>query len=139
MLEIKKIKKDTAKFNWDILLIDEAQDWKELERDILDKLFGSQNFVIAYGDKQYLRKNRAISWHEFNENDIPKIGVTGFILISQSGETADTLAALELAKSRGATILGICNVVGSSISGTSVVVVVGAGKAEPKTALEADL
>ncbi len=37
------------------------------------------------------------------------------IAISQSGETADTLAALELAKSRGATILGICNVVGSSI------------------------
>ncbi len=36
--------------------------------------------------------------------------------ISQSGETADTLAALELAKSKGATIFGICNVVGSSIS-----------------------
>jgi glucosamine--fructose-6-phosphate aminotransferase (isomerizing) len=43
------------------------------------------------------------------ENDI-------VIAISQSGETADTLAALELAKSKGATILGICNVVGSSIS-----------------------
>ena len=38
------------------------------------------------------------------------------IAISQSGETADTLAALELAKQKGATILGICNVVGSSIS-----------------------
>jgi glutamine---fructose-6-phosphate transaminase (isomerizing) len=38
------------------------------------------------------------------------------IAISQSGETADTLAAIELAKSRGATILGICNVVGSSIA-----------------------
>lgn len=38
------------------------------------------------------------------------------IAISQSGETADTLAAIELAKSKGATILGICNVVGSSIS-----------------------
>ena len=38
------------------------------------------------------------------------------IAISQSGETADTLAALELAKSKGAIILGICNVVGSSIS-----------------------
>jgi glucosamine--fructose-6-phosphate aminotransferase (isomerizing) len=38
------------------------------------------------------------------------------IAISQSGETADTLAALELAKSKGATIIGICNVVGSSIS-----------------------
>jgi glucosamine--fructose-6-phosphate aminotransferase (isomerizing) len=44
-----------------------------------------------------------------NENDV-------VIAISQSGETADTMAALELAKSKGATILGICNVVGSSIS-----------------------
>lgn len=38
------------------------------------------------------------------------------IAISQSGETADTLAALNLAKSKGATIYGICNVVGSSIA-----------------------
>ncbi len=37
------------------------------------------------------------------------------IAISQSGETADTLAAIDLAKSKGATILGVCNVVGSSI------------------------
>ncbi|MBU2018522.1 MAG: glutamine--fructose-6-phosphate transaminase (isomerizing) [Bacteroidetes bacterium] len=44
-----------------------------------------------------------------NEGDI-------VIAVSQSGETADTLAALELAKSKGATILGVCNVVGSSIS-----------------------
>lgn len=43
-----------------------------------------------------------------NEDDI-------VIAISQSGETADTLAAIELAKSKGATIFGICNVVGSSI------------------------
>lgn len=44
-----------------------------------------------------------------SENDI-------VIAISQSGETADTLAALQLAKSKGATILGICNVVGSTIA-----------------------
>jgi glucosamine--fructose-6-phosphate aminotransferase (isomerizing) len=36
--------------------------------------------------------------------------------ISQSGETADTLAAIELAKSKGALIYGVCNVVGSSIA-----------------------
>ncbi|MBL0256552.1 MAG: glutamine--fructose-6-phosphate transaminase (isomerizing) [Bacteroidetes bacterium] len=42
------------------------------------------------------------------ENDI-------VIPISQSGETADTLAAIELAKSKGATIFGVCNVVGASI------------------------
>lgn len=44
-----------------------------------------------------------------HENDI-------VIAISQSGETADTLAAIQLAKSKGATIFGICNVVGSSIA-----------------------
>ncbi len=44
-----------------------------------------------------------------NEEDI-------VLAISQSGETADTLAAIQLAKDRGATILGICNVVGSSIA-----------------------
>ena len=44
-----------------------------------------------------------------NENDV-------VIAISQSGETADTLAAIKLAKERKATIIGICNVVGSSIS-----------------------
>ncbi|MEO5909642.1 MAG: glutamine--fructose-6-phosphate transaminase (isomerizing) [Pelobium sp.] len=43
-----------------------------------------------------------------SENDI-------IIAISQSGETADTMAAIELAKSKGATIFGICNVVGASI------------------------
>lgn len=44
-----------------------------------------------------------------DENDI-------VIAISQSGETADTLAALEIAKRKGATIYGVCNVVGSSIA-----------------------
>jgi len=44
-----------------------------------------------------------------NENDI-------VIAVSQSGETADTLAAIQLAKSKGAFIIGICNVVGSSIA-----------------------
>jgi len=38
------------------------------------------------------------------------------IAISQSGETADTLAALRMAKAKGATVLGICNVVGSTIA-----------------------
>ncbi len=43
-----------------------------------------------------------------NEDDV-------VIAISQSGETADTLAAVELARSRGAFIYGICNAIGSSI------------------------
>jgi len=46
------------------------------------------------------------------ENDV-------VMAISQSGETADTLAAIELAKERQALIYGICNVIGSSIARTS--------------------
>lgn len=50
----------------------------------------------------------------------PVISDKDFIIaISQSGETADTLAAIELAKSKGATIFGVCNVVGSSIPRTT--------------------
>lgn len=50
----------------------------------------------------------------------PVIGKQDIVIaISQSGETADTLAAMELAKEKGATVLGICNVVGSSIPRTS--------------------
>ena len=52
---------------------------------------------------------------EFRYRD-PVIGPDDVVIaISQSGETADTLAAVELAKSWGAFIYGICNAVGSSI------------------------
>ncbi len=44
-----------------------------------------------------------------NEDDV-------LIAVSQSGETADTIAAIDLAKKRGATVIGICNVVGSTIA-----------------------
>jgi len=47
----------------------------------------------------------------------PLIGPDDVVLaISQSGETADTLAAIQLARDAGALVIGICNVVGSSIS-----------------------
>lgn len=53
---------------------------------------------------------------EFRYRD-PVITDTDIVIaISQSGETADTLAAVELAKSKGAFIYGICNAVGSSIA-----------------------
>ena len=53
---------------------------------------------------EFLYRNPLIS-----ENDI-------VIAISQSGETADTLSAVELASQRGALVYGVCNVVGSSIA-----------------------
>lgn len=61
------------------------------------------NVEVEYAS-EFRYRNPIIS-----ENDV-------VLAISQSGETADTMAALELSKSKGASILGICNVVGSSIS-----------------------
>ncbi|MFN8354772.1 MAG: glutamine--fructose-6-phosphate transaminase (isomerizing) [Spirosomataceae bacterium] len=98
-------------------------------REYLDQLAQSQRIVIvACGT----------SWHaglvaEYIFEDLARIPVEVeyasefryrnpiikegdvVIAISQSGETADTLAAIELAKSKGATIIGVCNVVGASI------------------------
>jgi glutamine---fructose-6-phosphate transaminase (isomerizing) len=99
-------------------------------RNYLDKLAASSRIVIVgcgtswhaglvaeYLFEELARINVEVEYaSEFRyrnpiikENDI-------VIAISQSGETADTLAAIELAKSKGAIIFGVCNVVGSSIA-----------------------
>ncbi len=51
-----------------------------------------------------------------SDTGIRLFGDDSIFFISQSGETADTLAALKEAKNRGALALGICNVVGSTIA-----------------------
>ncbi|GAB3498717.1 glutamine--fructose-6-phosphate transaminase (isomerizing) [Spirosoma knui] len=102
-------------------------------RDYLDKLAKSKRIVIV---------GCGTSWHaglvaEYIFEELARIPVEVeyasefryrnpiikegdiVIAISQSGETADTLAAIELAKSKGATIFGVCNVVGSSIARAS--------------------
>ncbi|GAB3913102.1 glutamine--fructose-6-phosphate transaminase (isomerizing) [Larkinella knui] len=99
-------------------------------RDYLDQLASSKRIVIV---------GCGTSWHaglvaEYIFEELARIPVEVeyasefryrnpiiaerdvVIAISQSGETADTLAAIELAKSKGATIFGVCNVVGSSIA-----------------------
>ncbi len=53
---------------------------------------------------------------EFRYRDLIVTKKTLVIAISQSGETADTLAAVREAKTRGATVISICNVLGSSLS-----------------------
>lgn len=76
--------------------------------------------VGEYLFEDIARKNVEVEYaSEFRYRN-PIIGEDDIVLaVSQSGETADTLAAIELAKSKGATILGICNVVGSSIPRTT--------------------
>ena len=53
---------------------------------------------------------------EFRDHRVPLDSSAGLVVISQSGETADTLEALRQAKKRGALTMGIVNVVGSTIS-----------------------
>lgn len=53
---------------------------------------------------------------EFNDYDIPKIGNTCFILISQSGETKDLHRCIEIAKTNGISTIGVVNVVDSLIA-----------------------
>lgn len=60
---------------------------------------------------------------EFRYRDLVIDDKTLFVAITQSGETADTLSALRTAKKMGASVMSICNVVGSSISRESDAVV----------------
>lgn len=56
---------------------------------------------------------------EYRYRDPLIMSGTGLLLISQSGETADTLAAMDLGKKLGAPAFGVCNVVGSSLARSS--------------------
>ena len=98
--------------------------------EVMDKLHGARRIIIAAC---------GTSWHsglvaEYLFEDLTQIPVEVeyasefryknpliypddiVIVVSQSGETADTLAALREAKSKGATVLGVVNVVGSTIA-----------------------
>ena len=76
--------------------------------------------VAEYLIEQYARIPVEVEYaSEFRYRDPIITEQDVVIAISQSGETADTLAAIEIAKERGATIFGICNVVGSTIARTA--------------------
>jgi glucosamine--fructose-6-phosphate aminotransferase (isomerizing) len=97
--------------------------------DVLDALSKSERIIIVacgtswhagllgeYLFEEYTRIPVEVEYaSEFRYRD-PIINKGDIVIaISQSGETADTLAAVRLAKEKGAKVMGICNVVGSSI------------------------
>jgi len=98
--------------------------------DVLDRLVNSKRIVISacgtswhaalvgeYMLEQYARIPVEVEYaSEFRYRNPLLSGEDSILFISQSGETADTLAALREAKNRGALALGICNVVGSTIA-----------------------
>ena len=57
-----------SKIDWDYIFIDEAQDWKERERDILFKIYGPNRIVVADGINQFMRIGDRISWGKGLEN-----------------------------------------------------------------------
>ncbi len=98
--------------------------------EVLDRLINSKRILISacgtswhaalvgeYMLEQFARIPVEVEYaSEFRYRN-PIIGAEDSVFfISQSGETADTLAALKEAKSNGALVLGICNVVGSTIA-----------------------
>lgn len=48
--------------DWDYILIDEAQDWKDIERDILYEVYGSNRIIVADGVDQFMRGCQSIDW-----------------------------------------------------------------------------
>jgi glucosamine--fructose-6-phosphate aminotransferase (isomerizing) len=82
---------------------------------------GTSYFAGLYGMyffKQLCNLNtvQVFDGAEFNEYDIPNVGNTCFILISQSGETKDLHRCIEIAKNKNITTIGIINVVDSLIA-----------------------
>lgn len=62
--EIHKLMKDRwEELNFDYILIDEAQDWKEYEKDIIIKLFGKEKIIIADGIDQLIRSKSICLWN----------------------------------------------------------------------------
>ncbi|MCW8961678.1 MAG: glutamine--fructose-6-phosphate transaminase (isomerizing), partial [Ignavibacteriaceae bacterium] len=102
--------------------------------DVLDRLVSSKRIVISacgtswhaalvgeYMLEQYARIPVEVEYaSEFRYRNPLLSGEDSILFISQSGETADTLAALREAKNKGALALGICNVVGSTIARESI-------------------
>jgi len=98
-------------------------------RDHKDKFLGAKRIIITacgtswhagligkYAIEEFARVPVEVEYSSEFRYRKPVIHADDLVIaISQSGETADTLAAVELAKSQGAFIFGICNVVGSSI------------------------
>lgn len=66
-IEDKK-RKNSFDFLWDVICINEAQDWPENERKILYYLYGHKNFIIADGDDQLIRNQFRNNW----KLEIPK-------------------------------------------------------------------
>ncbi len=65
--------KEDSNLDWDYLLIDEAQDWNETERDIVLKLFDKGKIIIADGGNQFVRHGQVCDWTVVHERNNIKL------------------------------------------------------------------
>lgn len=70
---IKCICEDNPKLNWDYILVDEAQDWSEPERDLLLLLYDRNKIIIADGGQQFVRTIEPCDWMIVSDKNIIKL------------------------------------------------------------------
>ncbi len=68
--ELKNFKDTSEYIDWDYILVDEAQDWLEIEKDILYAIYGPERIVVADGVDQFMRSDYKIDWADGVINDI---------------------------------------------------------------------
>ena len=62
-----------AKIDWDYILVDEAQDWESIHRDILFKIYGSHKIIVADGVDQFICSYDRLNWDEnLNKESVAK-------------------------------------------------------------------
>lgn len=68
--DIKQLKQDnTLAIDWDYILIDEAQDWSDAEKEILFKVYGPERILVADGVDQFIRSSKKQIWNR-NVDDV---------------------------------------------------------------------
>jgi hypothetical protein len=84
--DIKEIKTKASKdLAWDLILIDESQDWPETERDLIYQLYGHKNVIIADGVDQFVRSVNNIDWREgINRSESQVVPLTKSLRLKSS-------------------------------------------------------
>lgn len=60
--DVDNLKDSTDVIDWDYILIDEAQDWLEEEKEVLYKIYGPDRIVVADGVDQFMRSDYKVNW-----------------------------------------------------------------------------
>lgn len=75
--DIKKaLSLNSSELYWEYILIDEGQDWNELERDVLVKIYGHNRILVADGTDQLIRNNKACNWSVGVDKDTVKLKIS---------------------------------------------------------------